>query len=518
MNTVSIKTYSFPLLVLFLGIFILVLILPSGPNAQAQSSDIIWSQPINVSNSPGLTSTDVFLLGDPGGKAHLFWGEKKSDIPGNQPDTLMYTAWDGNTWARPIDIFFSPISDGTPIAAYPRAIMDDRGYIHLIWLTQPNFPRYSLNYSVAYAPRASDAHAWKPKVVLAEDLTGTKYSLDIAFNPEQGIHILYARVEQGDNPPEERAVTHISSSDYGETWSDPQDIYTVRDLNGGASDVRMLLEPPANVYSSWTQWGISGNGQGIVFTQSTDSGDTWEQARMLVKRIGNEYERDWNNMASLGPGQIVTIFEGGWRAYRNAMYSFDAGESWSDPVDIFPWLIGENGSVEFARDSTDKLHLFIAQRVREGMEKYGDTDREGLWHSVWEGAQRWSEPTLSNGLNAMINPKVVIINGNQVVAAWYAPPDYEIITMIGRITEAPYTEPISWPPEIQPEPLVDNITPVPTATEALESTPIGITNISSETDGSATDSRTAVGIIAGVTASLVILGMLIFIAITRQNK
>lgn len=430
----------------------------------AQSSDIVWNPPVNISNSPGITSTDPFLVSDPTGKVHLFWAEKGSSIPGNQPDTVMYTSWDGKVWSKPIDIFFSPESDGTPVVAYPRAVVDDRGYLHLIWLAQPNFPRYALYYSSVYLPRSTDVRAWKPRVVLADDLSGTKYSADIVFHPDMGLHVAYARVEQGDRPPEERAVTHITSADYGETWADPQDIYTVSDLQGGASDVRLLLEPPLNIYSTWTQWDVTGNGQAIVFTRSLDNGQNWETPRKITRRIGNEYERDWNNMALLGPGQLVSMYEGGWRAYRYAMYSDDAGQTWSEPVDVFPWLIGENGSVEFLRDSTGKLHLFIAQRVREGFSDRGDLNLAALWRSEWEGGRRWSEPEFVGGLVNLINPKATIAGGNQLVTTWYTQNELEIQVMTGKIQNAPRVIEDILPTEIPV------LTPAPTETPSLDVT------------------------------------------------
>jgi hypothetical protein len=406
--------------------------------ARAQISDIVWEPPINISNSPDATSTDPFLLADPTGKAHLFWAEKKSSLPGNQPDTLMYSVWDGKNWSRPLDIFFSPESDGTPVVAYPRAVMDERGFIHLIWLAQPHFPRYALYYSSVHVSRSTEVQAWQPREVLADDLTGTKYSADLGYAPEMGLHVLYARVQQGASPPEERAVTYTNSKDFGKTWSDQKDIYKISDPQGGASDVRLLLEPPTNIYATWTRWDFSGNGQAIVFSRSLDQGYSWEAARAITNRIGNEYERDWNNMALLGPGQIVTMFEGGWRAYRHAMYSNDAGVTWSDPIDTFPWLIGENGTVEFARDSNGTLHLFIAQRVREGYEGRGDANLASLWHSVWQGGQRWSDPVFAGARVNLINPKMVITGGNRVVTAWYTQGGSEITVMVGKIQSAPY--------------------------------------------------------------------------------
>ena len=116
-------------------IFILLAIMvaiatPFSPKTYAQKGEIVWSEPVNISNSPELTSTDPFLLPDPAGGVHLFWAERASTGFALNPDTLMYAYWDGETWTKPIDIFFSPESDGNAIVSYPHAVMDDNGRIH----------------------------------------------------------------------------------------------------------------------------------------------------------------------------------------------------------------------------------------------------------------------------------------------------------------------------------------------------------------------------------------------------
>lgn len=447
----------------FLAISILVcwlfLVCAPGSSVKAQTDEITWDPPINLSNSEP-TSTDPFLLADPAGVAHLFWAEKAGPQEGNQADTIMYTSWDGITWTRPVDIFFTPEDEGNPKATHPRAVLDENGRIHLVWMTEPNAPNNAVKYSSANAWEAGSASAWQPSVTLAADLTGQKYSIDIGYNPQQGLHLLYARGTGAASGG--RSVAYMRSMDGGETWTEPVDIYRISDLKRGASDTRLLLEPPNRIYASWTEWDDSGNGQAIVFTRSLDNGATWERARPLDVTIGLEYERDWNNMALIGDGQIVSIWEGGWRAYRGAMYSYDAGVTWTEPIDVFPWLIGDNGSVEFVRDSNNVLHVFLANRVREGNLNRGE--RAGLWHSVWEGGTRWREPNLAslrgNDEN-MTNPKVTIVNGNRIVAAWYRSQVFEIIVMTGRIENAPEIPSSAW---VTPTPPLPAGTPVETAT------------------------------------------------------
>jgi hypothetical protein len=435
------------ILVLVVWISLSGLVLPHS-KADAQGSDINWSRPINLSNSKG-TSTDPFLLADPAGVAHLFWAEKKGETPGNQADTILYTSWDGFSWSQPVDIFLSPLSDGNPMATFPRAIMVENGRIHLIWMSQPNYPYFELRYSSVLAWEAGEANAWEHPTSIALDLTGQKYSADIVYNPIQGLHVAYARGFENEGG---RGVAYIHSTDSGATWSEPMNIYIIPDSKRGASDVRLLLYPPNRIYVSWTEWDNSGNGQAVYFSSSGNNGKTWGKPFPLAVRRGDEYERDWNNMALLGPNRLVSVWEGGFRAYRGSMVSEDGGATWTQPVDAFPWLIGDNGSVEFVRDGSDRLHLFLANRVREGFgSAYGD--KFGLWHSVWHDDDRWSEPTLqtlNGGEEGMTNPKVTVIRGNQIVAVWYGSQIYEIMAQVGEIKGAAEIPPKAW--NIQPAP------------------------------------------------------------------
>ncbi|WP_062158765.1 sialidase family protein [Bellilinea caldifistulae] len=426
----------------FLLFLIFVWFIQPMTKVTAQAPDIDWQPPVNISNSE-MTSTDPFLLADPAGLAHLFWAEKTGPTPGNSADTIMYSVWNGKTWSRPIDLYISPLSDGNPISVFPRAVIDEDGTIHLIWMTLPDFPRYALNYRQVPSWEATNLNAWSPPIKLDANLTGQQYSADIAYNPEQGLHIAYA---SGTGGIQGRAISYLTSQDKGVSWSEPRDIFQFADPERGGSNIRILLEPPGFIYLSWTEWDRSGNGQAVYFTYSEDNGKTWANPFPLSVRLENEYERDWNNMALLGPGQLVSIWEGGFRAYRGAMYSYDHGKTWTTPFDVFPILIGDNGAVQFANDSKGRLHTFIANRVREGYDIYGS--RLGLWHSVYLGNERWSKPTIASvfgGDTNMTNPTVTIVNGNTIVAAWYGSQIYEIYVMTGIISDAPSLPPSPWP-------------------------------------------------------------------------
>ncbi len=439
-----------------LGLIILIaLVMGQQRRAQAQSEEIIWAQPFNISGPGENVAAEPFALADPSGMAHLFWVQRFNQDFG-EPDTLMYAQWDGREWSKPIDIFLAQ-SPNLPGMHYPDAVIDEDGYIHLIWIDQ-NWPSYALYYSSAHATEAHNARAWEEPTMLAGDATGTNYSVDLAYESPQTLHVTFARVQQGENPPEQRAVSYTRSTNGGVTWSTPLDIYTIPDFQSGASNTRLLADR-GRLFTSWSEWDETGNGRAVYFARSLDGGDRWENPVMLSQVRPGEYERDWTNLALLGEDQLVAMWEGGFRAYRHAQYSYDAGATWTDPIDTFPGLIGENGFAHFVRDSNDVQHLFVAQRIREGNPS-GLEGGLGLWHSVWNGGTSWARPDLAGGQNNMINPTVAVVGGNRFVTAWYSGLDYEIMVMTGEILGAPGLAPEQW---IQP-----TSTPLPTATATPE--------------------------------------------------
>jgi len=86
----------------------------------------------------------------------------------------------------------------------------------------------------------------------------------------------------------------------------------------------------------------------------------------------------------------------------------------------------------------------------------------GLWHSIYQGDERWSKPTIASVYgndDNMTNPTVTIINGNTIVAAWYGSQIYEIFVMTGTITDTPPVSPVPWQ---KPTPTLDQSSILPT--------------------------------------------------------
>ncbi|MEZ4613180.1 MAG: hypothetical protein R2838_23570 [Caldilineaceae bacterium] len=78
----------------------------------------------------------------------------------------------------------------------------------------------------------------------------------------------------------------------------------------------------------------------------------------------------------------------------------DGGTTWSDATIPFPQHVGVNGTLAFAVDGNDDLHLLFGQRIT------GSPDIHGMWHSRLVGTQ-WSAP-----VPVVSGPRVVDLKGD----------------------------------------------------------------------------------------------------------
>ncbi len=423
--------------------------------AQEKPGDAVnCGRAFNFSKSPGHSSVDPLLLADSSGTVHLFWAERITGPPNdviNTPDAVLYAAWNGESWSLPVDLFLSPKELYNRRINALRGVIDDEGNIHLTWIGPDN----TFFYSSAHASRASQSNAWRTPVYIAADQSGAQYSANINFMPPNTLHIAYGReLDENDN----QTVVHIRSTDGGLTWSAPKTIYIVPYVDRGASNVRVWVNSPDKVYVTWTEWDTSGNGQAIFFARSLDNGLTWEKPVMLAERRGIEYERDWVTLAVLGEDELVAFWEGGYRAYRQAQYSYDGGVTWGLPIDTLDWLIADNGFAEFVRDGADRLHLFVFQRIREGNEDRNPFGRDtnGLWHSIWEGETQWREPHIVGEPNDGNFVTVAVRGGNEFFAAWFTYLDLELYLIQCQFKDTPAIPLQPW----------TNVPPLPVNTSA----------------------------------------------------
>jgi hypothetical protein len=431
-----------------------------------------------MSQSVGYVSADPLVLSDVSGATHLFWAERMigaRDANPNVPDSLMYARWhpdqNGGEWSKPIDIFISSPQNFNKRVNSISGVIDDHGFIHLLWLGPDN----TFFYSFARADNAGSAQAWYPAHLIDNEQTGAQYSADVAYTSPNIVHIVYGRSENNVN----RTLAYVRSVDHGLTWSSPVDLYTFLDFERGASNVRLQVDGN-KLYATWTEWDSSGNGQAIYFARSLDAGLRWETPVMLAARAEGDYERDWTKIEVLGEGHLVAFWAGGFRAYPQAQYSTDGGVTWTEPIDTLFWLIADNGFAEFVQDSEGRHHIFLARRIREGYDevcsRFPQCSGTGnaIWHSVWESGPNWREPKPVDFTFSPVNfISTAISQGNQLTFAWFDYTDLEVNVMRCEI-EGVRTLEVVLMPTITPTPALSATSAAQTEATATPSVANGI--------------------------------------------
>jgi hypothetical protein len=82
--------------------------------------------------------------------------------------------------------------------------------------------------------------------------------------------------------------------------------------------------------------------------------------------------------------ELIVIYHNDFPTTRWMRRSFNGGQTWTEPAPAFPGYVGSNGAVSFARDSSNRLHVFFGNRN-------ADATVNGMWHSLWQGGN-WSNP------------------------------------------------------------------------------------------------------------------------------
>jgi hypothetical protein len=126
------------------------------------------------------------------------------------------------------------------------------------------------------------------------------------------------------------------STDGGQTWSDGS--YTYVDGTKAQDKQWVVVDPQTNIiYCTWTQFDEYGtanpaDSSNILFSKSTDAGQTWSSVKRLNREAGNCFDSD-----STVEGAVPTVGPNGevyvsWAALEGIFFdrSLDEGETWLD--------------------------------------------------------------------------------------------------------------------------------------------------------------------------------------------
>lgn len=350
-----------------IGLLGLLLLMQARP-AVAQTDDVVWTRPANLSNTPQL-STHPAIVTDDYGYVHVFWSEEVGGLArqpgdlGGEGNTIFYTRWDGAGWTPPVDILFVP---GEQIAEFVAVDVDAENRLYAVWTGQSNF--YS---SSASSWQAGSAHAWSTPIILAVDSARSAWESDIAADASGGLHIVYAT--RGDMP----GIYHIRSLDGGKSWLPPfrlSDPFAL--LEHSFSHVKLVVDGAGCLHAVWQTTQNEGYGQAVYYARSVDGGAHWSAPWQFGYRDPGDIFVEWPYLTARGDAEIHLIYIDGSNKGRLHRISLDNGETWSEPCYILPELEGINGYVIPVVDGVGGMHLIANMRTRA-------SQLVGIYYAHW---------------------------------------------------------------------------------------------------------------------------------------
>jgi hypothetical protein len=394
-----------------------------------------WGDPVVLFSAEHGSVMQSVLIADGAGDVHLFFphsnevAERDSATKG----TMYYMRLHEGRWSAPADVH---VSARTAIDE-PAAILDDKGYLHLIWKEAGH-----LAYSRAHVDLASRAQAWTKPVELSDAFLSNGAfgkAADITRTDNGSIHILFGTMAG--------QLLYRRSDDEGLSWSQPVTLVDARGSEPARPDLPQIIgDGEGRLHAAWTSYAAPAGWppRGAFSARSLDNGATWSEP---IRLIGDNY--GLVSMASSGKDVIHRV----WNSVshvkeRRHQWSPDGGDTWSRSVNsITPGLSGGlTGFPGLAVDSSGVLHAITAA---EGPEDRGS--KGGIYHLVFR-ADHWTTPTHisrgSVGRTSVEQPSVTISEGNRLHVVWED--DFRRLWYASTLVDAPTTprQAVFRPPEL----------------------------------------------------------------------
>ncbi len=406
--------------------------------AQGDPGRCVWSEPINLSQSPDDDTTFGQIIGDPSGRVHAFWSERPGeDAQGFARDYVAYRVWDGAAWSAVADILVSPPSKAITFV-YDVAISPDAGQIYLLWRNE-----VGLFVSSASPDNAINPHEWRTTIVASGSaMSGWPR---IALDNGSRLHVLLIDGNE--------TVQHTASLDEGRTWRAPTTIWTNPNQGQALDRQEFIIGRGGTLHAAWQinldqaqKWAA----YGVYYSQSTDGGATWTSP-VVWESIPRGYADPALFEDSHGTLHLFWNGAAGTLDGRYYAWSEDAGKTWSPVVQLTGgyYTGGRSGAPRLVEDSAGVLHVVHASQMASA----GSDSRVV---TSYLAGHAWSPPEVVTDQHMGDAPALAITGGNRLhVLLWtqaepaellYATcqlpaPEFTPVPTVTRVTELSATPP-----------------------------------------------------------------------------
>ena len=427
-----------------------------------------WSKPSSITESDSEISSPEVILDDEG-KPSVFWIQEER-IGKESFHRAVYAASaapDG--WTQPMRVMTSPDNNVHQMAI----TSDSTGRVYLIWEGGNSGEIY---FSTANLQDATSPTEWFDPVILP-NTHDVGRSPSIVVDQAGTIHVAYVvPLNEG------RGIYIIRSSDGGQTWSEPAQIFNAIDAGWQMVDKpELAISGDNTLHLIWTRDSITGNGGpiGLYYARSAD-GSAWtdpaevvRQPIWMAKLQGSSdlvLHRIWMSMGL--DGQMGTDL------YHNT--SSDNGENWNQATNLTK--IGEIPGPFDLVSKFEITHLlqFIKQTEGEFV----------LSNLIWEDDQwvRQDGPHIGGSVEEINSISADIGTDGRLGAAFIAKKPEPTETEAPPLYELLYAEQ-SAPTDVKSTPTQADATRSATATSTEEFTPAPEAQVATPTVTSPSETR-----------------------------
>jgi hypothetical protein len=369
----AISSWSARFTVLTVSVFLVLVLFftVTVQKAMAQSADVVWDEPVNLSRSGGTTNPHMVI--DSSGKIHVIWEDRF--------EGYFYSFHNIDEWSSPVNVNL-PFE-----SADPQLIGAQDGIIHAFWIDEDD----RLQHSYVAADMFDDEEAWK----VLETVGAAAVNFAAILDDNNNLHVAYVRPLQTTSSP--AGIYYKNSLDGGITWSSVENLYSssyLRGITSESSHVSISSSTSLTGTNIFVSWDNRSRRQ-VFVAQSSDGGENWTEPRE-IDRPGDEFgaSRPFNIKVNAQSENVLLIWQNGIPEISCSQYyvwSNDGGETWSDRLVIAPHITGCPEDTNLI-PLHDNLILLIVNLQGQ------------IYHRAWNGFV-WSEQFLQTKISQFEDPE-----------------------------------------------------------------------------------------------------------------
>ena len=279
---------------------------------------VISSESTADSETPTLSISNDDLF-------HIAWTDLTDYLGSGSDYDIFYKYYDPHisTWTLTEVIS----TESTSGAAYADIVVDDRGFVHLVWEDLTDYAGIGSDWDIIYEYKNSDTNTWSSFAVVSSDVTDSSYLPEMAVDSQGFIHFAWYDASDIDGagvdydilykkyvgPPEETFLLPINSisgdtGNYSISWAESYGATEYKIYNSTSYIWNInSLAPLEIVEGTSTEIVIAEEGTYyFAIIASNDYGDS-ELSNIESVELILEEEQSLFNFANMNWGEIVVV-------------------------------------------------------------------------------------------------------------------------------------------------------------------------------------------------------------------